>query len=247
MATATAGHDRGSFGLSAFTLVVIGALIGLGVWQLQRRAEKHALIAALTDRLGAAPAALPPPDQWQVLTAEHDEFRRVAITATFRDAPDAKVYASGSALRTDVTTLGTFVFAPITLADGTTLVVDRGFVPDGAKEAAPLREPMTMTGYIRFPEKPGWITPAPDVGKRLWFARDHIGMAKTLSWGSVAPFYLDLESPAPPSGLPRPGPLDVHLKDDHLQYAITWFGLAAAVAVTFAIWLRGRKRSQAAT
>jgi cytochrome oxidase assembly protein ShyY1 len=233
--------------MSAFTLVVIGLLIALGVWQLQRRAEKHALIAALTERLGAAPAALPPPDQWKALSPEHDEFRRVAITATFREAPEAKVYATGSALRTDVTTLGTFVFASVTLANGTTLVIDRGFVPDGAKEAAPQREPVTLTGYLRFPEKPGWITPAPDVGKRLWFARDHIGMAKALSWGPVAPFYLDLEAPAPSSGLPKPGPLDVHLKDDHLQYAITWFGLAAAVAVAFAVWLNGRGRSQTST
>ena len=85
-----------------------------------------------------------------------------------------------------------------------------------------------------------------DVGKRLWFARDHVGMAKALAWGSVAPFYLDLESPAPASGLPKPGPLEVHLKDDHLQYAMTWFGLSAAVAVAFVIWLRGRRRSPAA-
>jgi len=244
---AAARQGRGPLGMSAFTLVVLGLLIGLGVWQLQRRVEKHALIAALTDRLGAVSTALPPAGQWPDLTPERDEFRRVTLTATFRVGADAKVYATGSALRTDVATLGTFEFAPATLADGTTVVIDRGFVPDGAKVDVPPREPVTLTGYIRFPEKPGWITPAPDVGKRLWFARDHVGMAKALAWGSVAPFYLDLESPAPASGLPKPGPLEVHLKDDHLQYAITWFGLAAAVAVAFAIWLRGRKRSQAAT
>lgn len=239
---------RSSVGMSVFTLVVIGALIGLGVWQLQRRVEKHALIAALTDRLGAAPVALLPPDRWDALSPEHDEFRRVTVTATFREAPDAKVYATGSALRTDVATLGTFVFAPATLVDGaTTLVVDRGFAPDGAKVATPPHEPVTLTGYIRFPEKSGWITPAPDVGKRLWFARDHIEMAKALSWGAVAPFYLDLESPAPISGLPKPGPLEVHQRDDHLQYAITWFGLAAAVAIAFAVWLLGRARGESAT
>jgi cytochrome oxidase assembly protein ShyY1 len=244
---AAAGQGRGSFGMSVFTLVVIGALIGLGVWQLQRRAEKHALIAALTDRLGAAPAALPSPDQWNALSPEHDEFRRVTIMATFRDALDAKVYTTGSALRTDVATLGTFVFAPVTLADGTTIVVDRGFVPHGAREAAPPHEPVALTGYLRFPEKSGWITPAPDAGKRLWFARNHVEMAKLLSWGPVAPFYLDLESPAPPAGLPRPGPLDVHLRDDHLQYAMTWFGLAVAVTIAFAVWLRGRARGGSAT
>ena len=103
------------------------------------------------------------------------------------------------------------------------------------RRPTPPREALTLTGYIRFPEKPGWITPAPDVSKRLWFARDHLDMAKALSWGAVAPFYIDLEAPAPPSGLPKPGPLEVHLKDDHLQYAITWLASAAAVAIAFAI------------
>jgi cytochrome oxidase assembly protein ShyY1 len=186
---------------------------------------------------------LPPAVQWSALDPDHDEFRRVTVTATFRDAPEAKIYASGSALRTDVAGLGAFVFTPAVLADGMTVVIDRGFVPDGAQAAAAPRQAVTLTGYLRFPEKPGWITPVPDVNKRLWFARDHLGMAKALSWGAVAPFYIDLEAPAPPSGLPKPGPLEVHLKDDHLQYAITWFALAAAVAIAFAVWLRGRRRA----
>jgi cytochrome oxidase assembly protein ShyY1 len=59
----------------------------------------------------------------------------------------------------------------------------------------------------------------------------------------VAPFYVDLESPAPPSGIPKPGPLHVHLKDDHLQYAITWFGLALVVAAAFGFWVAGQRRT----
>jgi cytochrome oxidase assembly protein ShyY1 len=236
-------RERGSLGMGVFTLIVICALIALGIWQLQRRVEKHALIEALTERLGTAPVPLPPAVQWSALDPDHDEFRRVTVTATFRDAPEAKIYASGSALRTDVAGLGAFVFTPAVVADGMTVVIDRGFVPDGAQAAAAPRQAVTLTGYLRFPEKPGWITPVPDVNKRLWFARDHLGMAKALSWGAVAPFYIDLEAPAPPSGLPKPGPLKVHLKDDHLQYAITWFALAAAVAIAFAVWLRGRRRA----
>ena len=55
----------------------------------------------------------------------------------------------------------------------------------------------------------------------------------------IAPFYIDLEQPVPASGIPKPGPLEVHLKDDHLQYAITWFALAGAVVIAFGVWLRG--------
>ena len=70
------------------------------------------------------------------------------------------------------------------------------------------------------------LTPAENLIKRLWFTRDHLAMARMLGWGEVAPFYIDLEAPVPASGVPKPGPLEVHLKDDHMQYAITWFGLA---------------------
>jgi len=67
-------------------------------------------------------------------------------------------------------------------------------------------------------------------------------MASQLGWGNVAPFYIDLEQPVPANGLPKPGPLSVHLRDEHMQYAITWFSLAAVVVIAFALWMRGRRR-----
>ena len=103
-------------------------------------------------------------------------------------------------------------------------------------------EPVTLAGYIRFPETAGALTPPENLTKRLWFTRDHRAMARVLGWGEVAPFYIDLELPVPESGIPKPGPLDVHLKDDHLQYAVTWFTLAGAVVIAFGIWLRGQRR-----
>jgi cytochrome oxidase assembly protein ShyY1 len=236
-----AGVARAGFpaGMSVFTLLAVIALIGLGVWQLQRRVEKHALIAALDARLSGAPVALPPATQWSRLTTDHDEFRRVFFAATFGRLPDAAVYTSGSSLRPDITTVGRFVFAPAVTSDGQTVVVDRGFVPEDGTAADAPSGTVTLTGYIRFPEKAGWLTPAPEVDKRLWFSRDPQGMAKALNWGNVAPFYVDLETPAPTSGLPRPGLLRANLPDNHLQYAITWFGLALAVAIAFTVWLRG--------
>ena len=78
---------RLAFGL--FTLAMVTVLVGLGLWQLQRRVEKHALIAALDERLAVAPVALPPPAAWNGLTAAKDEFRRVSFTATYAPLPDA--------------------------------------------------------------------------------------------------------------------------------------------------------------
>jgi cytochrome oxidase assembly protein ShyY1 len=108
-------------------------------------------------------------------------------------------------------------------------------------------DPATLTGYIRFPESAGTLTPPENIVKRLWFTRDHRAMAHALGWNedskAVAPFYIDLEQPVPESGIPKPGPLTVHLKDAHLQYAITWFTLAFAVVFAFGVWWRGQRRA----
>jgi cytochrome oxidase assembly protein ShyY1 len=252
---ATTERRRGVAGFAVFTLLMVAVFIGLGVWQLQRRVEKHALIAALTERLAAPPAALPLPAQWNALTPAQGEFRRVKFVATYAQAPDAMVYSSGSAVREDVSGPGTWAFMPAALSDGAIVVINAGFVPNtmqdrGLQDRAVARlftnEPVTLTGYIRFPEAAGALTPPENLARRLWFTRDHLAMAQALAWGAdgrrVAPFYIDLEQPVPENGIPKPGPLEVHLKDDHLQYAITWFALAGAVVIAFGVWWRGQRR-----
>jgi cytochrome oxidase assembly protein ShyY1 len=249
--TVVSARRRGVAGLAIFTLLTLALLVGLGVWQLQRRVEKHALIAALTERLAAAPEALPSPAQWNALTPARDEFRRVRVSAAYAPLPDAMVYSAGSAIREDISGPGTWAFMPARLPSGETVVVNTGFVQNTMQDRAQQDRavtrlvtgaPVTMTGYIRFPESAGALTPAENSTSRLWFTRDHRTMARALGWGDVAPFYIDLESPAPESGIPKPGPLEVHLKDDHLQYAITWFGLAGAVLIAFGVWWRGQRR-----
>jgi surfeit locus 1 family protein len=247
---------RGVAGLGLFTLVMLALLLGLGFWQLQRRVEKHALIAALTERLAASPGELPPVAQWSSLTPASDEFRRVRFSATFEPRPDVMVYSSGSAVRIDISGPGTWAFLPARLSGGETVVVNTGFVQNTMQDRDQQDRavawlisgaPVMLTGYLRFPEAAGLLTPRENLAKRLWFTRDQLAMAHRFGWdkdGAIAPFYIDLEAPVPLSGIPKPGPLEVHLQDDHLQYAITWFGLAGAVAIAFGVWLRGARRSQ---
>jgi cytochrome oxidase assembly protein ShyY1 len=243
--TETAG--KRSLGFGIFTLVMVALFVGLGVWQLQRRVEKHALIAALDARLAAAPVPLPPASEWSKFTPKHDEFRRVSFTATYERRLDAMVYSAGSAIRPDISGPGTWAFIPARLPSGETVAINTGFVPNtmqdrDVQDRAVARlitgKPIEMTGYIRFPETAGILTPNVEHAKRLWFARDHLAMAQAFGWDKVAPFYIDLESPAPPSGIPRPGPLQVQLRDEHMQYAITWFTLAVAVVIAFGVWWR---------
>jgi cytochrome oxidase assembly protein ShyY1 len=243
-------------GFAIFTLLMVAAFSGLGIWQLQRRVEKHALIARLNERLAAAPEALPARAQWSALTPARDEFRRVRFTATYAPLPDAMVYSAGSAVRDDVSGPGTWTFLPAQLPDGNVVVVNAGFVQNTMQDRSQqdravgrllTGDPVDLTGYIRFPESAGRLTPTESLAKRLWFTRDHLAMARALGWSedgkAVAPFYIDLETPAPESGIPKPGPLSVHLKDDHLQYAITWFTLAFAVVIAFGVWWRTRRNA----
>jgi cytochrome oxidase assembly protein ShyY1 len=242
-------------GFAVFTLVMVIGLTSLGAWQLQRRVAKHALIAALDERLAAAPTPLPPASAWNTLAPVREEFRRVTFTATYANLPDAMVYSSGSAVRADVSGPGTWAFLPARLSGGETVVINAGFAENTMQDRAQqdrlvsrliTGQPARLTGYIRFPESAGKLTPPENLAKRLWFTRDHVAMARALGWGEngkpFAPFYVDLESPVPESGIPKPGPLHVRLKDDHLQYAITWFTLAAAVVIAFGVWLRAQRK-----
>jgi surfeit locus 1 family protein len=234
--------------LPAIVIVAaLGVLIALGTWQLERKAWKEELIATLASRLSAPPAHLPARERWQRLDAAKDEFTRVEFPATFVPGEEAFVYSSGSGLRPDVKEPGYWVFSPARLSGGSLVVVNRGFVPEGRQDARtrPDGEPegvVDIVGVMRWPEPRGTFTPNDEPTKNLWFVRDPATMAKAKSWGTIAPFYIDQEAPAVPGGLPRVGPLKVNLPNNHLQYAVTWYGLAAVLVVVSLLLFRSRRR-----
>ena len=226
-------------------LLAFAVLVALGTWQIERKAWKEALIASLMERLGASPQALPPAKDWSKFEHSRDEYRRVRFTASLDNAREALVFAAASAFRPDVTSPGYWVFTPARLGDGSIVVVNRGFVPDVRRDPksrpqGQIAEAIEVTGALRWPDQRHWFTPADDVSHNLWFTRDPAAIvaAKGLepSAATVAPFYVEQEAPMPPGGLPQPGKLVVALPDNHLQYALTWFGLAAVLAAVFGFW-----------
>ena len=228
---------------SAFALVMFIVLIGLGTWQLERKTWKEGLIAALAERTSAEPVPLPTPERWSALDPESDEFRRVTFSATIASEREVLVYGSGSSVRPDVSGPGYWVFAPAELAGGAVVVVNRGFLPEGQQDPKTHMPPaghVDVIGALRWPEPRGWFVPNDDLARNLWFARDQLSMARAKGWGNVAPFYVELESST--GSLPRAGRLTPTLRNEHLQYALTWYGLAAVLAVMFALWLRSRRR-----
>ena len=225
-----------------FALVGIVILCGLGVWQLDRKMWKEDLIARLNARLSRAPQDLPPRASWPQLHQDGEEFRRVVFPAEFLDGEEALVYTAGSPLRPDVKGPGYWVFAPVRLAGGSIVLVNRGFVPPDHKDPAERSEGtphgiVDVVGVMRWPEARGTFTPADDPKKNIWFLRDSKSIADIKKWATAAPFYIDQEEPVPAGGWPKPGKLEVQLPDNHLQYAITWFGLALALAGVYVVWL----------
>jgi surfeit locus 1 family protein len=234
------------------SLLGVAILSALGTWQLERKAWKEDLIATLEQRFAAAPRPLPAPQEWPGLNRADMEFRRVRFTATFLHDEEALVYTGGSALRSDANGPGYWVFTPAQLADHALVMVDRGFVPEGRQDPAGRPQgrvagPVEIIGVLRWPEQSHWFSPSPDVARNLWFVRDPAAMAAAKDLGAVAPFYVEQESPLPPGGWPSPAKLKVSLPNNHAQYMITWYGLAAALAVVFTFYAVTQYRAARAT
>jgi surfeit locus 1 family protein len=219
-------------------------LVSLGVWQLQRKQWKEGLIETLAQRTTARPIELPAPSTWTGLMPDADEYRRVRLRGQFiENAKAAFLYTAGSSLRDDVKAPGYFVFAPMRLPDGRIVAVNRGYAAQA--EAQPVRGSVEIVGYLRFPESGSMFVSDHDASATTWFVRDPQAMARALGWGEVAPFYIDQESPVPAGGSPKPGPLTVKLRNDHLGYALTWFGLAAGLVAVFGVWAAAQRRKKA--
>jgi surfeit locus 1 family protein len=235
-------------GLLVPATIALAVLIALGTWQLQRKAWKEALIATLDERLAAPPEPLPPPATWPTLDRDDAEYRRVAFTATFDDSKEALVYAAASAFRPDVSGPGDWVFTPARLRDGRVVMINRGFVPQNLANPATrlggrLSGPVAITGVLRWPDTPSWFTPRDEPGHNLWFLRDPAAIAAAKELGDVAPFYVEQETPVPPGGYPQPGKLEMRLRNEHLQYVVTWYGLALVLVVIVAVWVRSFLRN----
>jgi surfeit locus 1 family protein len=245
-------QQRSWRGLLVLAIPAFIVLVGLGTWQVQRKAWKEGLIAALTERLAAPPTALPAAKDWQNLDPASDEYRRVTFSAQFDNAAEALVYGAASAFRPDVSGPGYWVFTPARLLDGSLVIVNRGFVPEDRRDPklrsdGQISGAVKIAGAMRWPDPRHWFTPNDDAAHNLWFSRDPQAIAAAKALGAVAPFFIEQETPVPPGGLPQPGKLVVSLPDNHLQYAITWYGLAAALVVVFVIWAfssRTRDRKQ---
>ena len=213
--------------LSAIVIVLLAFLVGLGVWQLQRMQWKLALIEQVDRNMLARPLSL---DGGALPAHEPStEYLHVAAAGRFDNAREAYIFGIGPE--------GGPVFhvvVPFTLQGGRVLLVDRGIVPRDMKNPATrpagIRNGETsITGVWRWEEKPGTFTPPPDLKQRVWYFRDVAGIARADRVALAAPALIEADATPNPGGWPRGGQTVVNFRNEHLQYAITWFLMAAAL------------------
>lgn len=232
-------------GLSLAVLVAFLILVGLGVWQVRRLQWKEALLADI-----AAAQSAPAQPLAEALAAvrrgEDVGFRRVIGNCP---GLDETLYVRLHAIEAGVA--GHRYISRCLLKDAPypAILVDRGFLPNDAPRPGEMRVggrvPRPVVGFLRAPEPPGALTPAPDLGSNLFYGRDPDAMAAALGGPAVAPVFLMLESPPPAGYGPRPAPTPTAIPNNHLGYALTWFGLAAALLGVYGAMMF--KRPTAAT
>ncbi len=219
--------------LLVFGLTGLAVLVSLGNWQMRRLQWKEAILDEIEARIAADPVALPAdPDP------ERDKY--LAVTVTGRMEPgEIPVLVSTRDLGA-----GYRIIAPFVTADGRRILIDRGYVPTSAKDAPRALGPMTVIGNLHWPDEIDSFTPEPDRKANIWFARDVPALAAELG---TDPVLVIARSRTDPGVTPLP--VDTAgIPNDHLQYAVTWYGLALvwAAMTGYFLW-RNRARKQSKT
>ncbi|MCQ8780732.1 SURF1 family protein [Mangrovibrevibacter kandeliae] len=241
-----AGRRVGWIGIAA-GLVGIAILCGLGSWQIQRLHWKEALLATIDQRIHATPESL---DAVAARAAASDDvdYRPVTMQGQYLNAYERYFLATydGDA--------GWNVYTPFLTDDERLVFVNRGFVPYALRD--PSRRPdsqiegeTVVTGLARSAptQKPDWFLPDNDTAEGTFFWRSVGEMAKGVEVSAAAqilPFTVDTALGSDPKRLPIGGQTIIDLPNDHLQYAITWYGLALGLAgVLIAVWIKRRRAS----
>lgn len=230
--------SRFPIGMTIAVVVSMAIMIALGVWQVQRMQWKEGVLAHVAALKTAAPVPAGP-----VLAANSDvDFRRVVI-----DCPGLAVapYVELYGVREGEAGARLISACPVEAGPYRSVLVDRGFVQDTVSARPPVdaanNTPLRIIGVLRIPEKGNWFSPPNDPARRLFYIRDAAEMARVLGAPAPAPVFLLAETatnPEWPALVPAPLPEDI--PNNHMQYVLTWFGLAAALAGVYAavLWRR---------
>ncbi len=226
--------SRRLLGPSLATALMLVLLLGLGTWQVHRLHWKEAILARIA-AAGRAPA-IPLPTHPAL-------FTKVRVAGTLDNSRAAWIGAEVHDTRQG-TALGAQLIVPLLRPDGAPpVLVDRGWVP--TEPPLPYGKPagpVSIAGFVRLPERPGLFTPANEPERRRFFWIDPAAMGRALGLPHVAPFVLVAMGAAPPDVYPVPAQHLPQPPNNHLEYAMTWYGLALVLLITFIRWVANNRR-----
>lgn len=230
-----------------FSLAGVAVLLALGLWQVERLWWKNELIAQIDARSRAAPKPLAPSGQWASLMAGDHEYERVALAGVLEHDREALIYRASGKVAGAMPQPGYWVMTPLRLPDGARVLINRGFIALDRKDvfsrsAGQTFGEVAIIGLFRAPETRGFFTPPDNPAKGEWFTRDPAAIAAALQLERAAPFSIDEDAHAAPLGTPAGGATVIDIPNNHLSYALTWFGLAATLAGVFAAFVLRRGR-----
>ena len=236
---------RGLIAPAAATVIVVVLLVALGDWQLRRLAWKEALIAAVESRTHSTPVAAPLESEWPRLDPADYEYKRVQLSGVLDGTRQVLVFRALAEPRGRYGGPGYLVMTPLKLADGGIVLVNRGFVPEAQRTAA--GEGLgggqtTIVGLMRASETRNLFTPSDNPASGQWFTRDVAAIARAGGLTRVAPFFIDADAGPDPAALPEGGETILAFPNNHLSYALTWFGIAAALVGVFGAYAASRLR-----
>ncbi len=221
-------HFKPQLWPTAFMLAALVVLLALGNWQLERRVWKLSLIADIEARTTQAPIDF---SQAESLYQQGEDVEYLPAVLEGNFLHDKEIHLFGQSVDGKG---GYHIITPLKTADGQVVLVDRGYVPPDKKApetraSGQISGLVTLEGLVRTDSKPGAFVPPNNPEKGEWFSRDHQTMGAWVGSEPVAPLFLDVADMPVPGGWPRGGQTRIVLKNDHLGYALTWFGLAVVL------------------
>lgn len=225
--------------LTFWSLLMLAALLSLGVWQIHRLHWKLNLIAT-ANRNVVGPAL--PLDALVKMKPDDARYHRIALAGHFLNKDEAYLFTTGPNGHPVY-----HVLTPFILADGKAVIIDRGLIPlklrnPATRPGGELKGMRHIVGVWRLPDSPGWFTPSPDFKTRVWYARDVTAMARHDGLTLAADAVVEADGTPNPGGWPKGGQTVVYFYNEHMQYAITWFALAAGLVVIYLAYHRSKGR-----
>ena len=216
------------------TVLALALLVSLGQWQVHRLNWKNELIATMDARVYGEPRALP--KQYDDLEAW--SYMRVSVHGVFDHDNEAHLHTLGPR-----GIAGYDIYTPFKLDDGRTVIINRGFVPTAMKNVATRAEgqvagEVSIVGLARLSRDVQWYMPKNNTVKNVWFTPVLSKMASFMGVSTPIPLFVDADEAVNQGGYPIGGQTVLNMPNNHLDYALTWYGLALVLLVIYLLYVR---------